>query len=289
MTLPRMGIGLPTFGPYAGPQAITTVAAAAERLGYHSVSVSERLLLPAGPEWSNDAGLPASHVWDPIEALTWAAASTTRVRVGTAVMIALFQPPIILARRLATLDALSGGRLDVGLGQGWLPEEFTATGVAMSRRGRGFEEYVAALRACWAPDPVQFEGARYQLPLSIVGPKPSGQLPIYIGAVARPAVERAARLADGFIGAVRTWADTRNEIGWYRDAGGIGPVVLRCAHPDREPVAFAANFVATALADLENAADVGAAEVHWDMNLASVPTEKQVELLEVLATKVSGG
>jgi alkanesulfonate monooxygenase SsuD/methylene tetrahydromethanopterin reductase-like flavin-dependent oxidoreductase (luciferase family) len=73
---PRPGISLPTFGPYAGPEAVATVASAAERIGFHSVSVSERLLLPAGPDWRNEARLPESYVWEPIEMLTWAAAHT---------------------------------------------------------------------------------------------------------------------------------------------------------------------------------------------------------------------
>src|SRR5262245_46198110 len=107
----RSGVNLPTFGPHAGPDAVLAVAAAAERLGLPAVSVSERLLLPADPAWPNEAGLPEWPVLDPIEALTFAAAHTRRVRLATGVVNALFQPPIVLARRLATLDVLSGGRV----------------------------------------------------------------------------------------------------------------------------------------------------------------------------------
>ena len=148
---PRIGVTLPTFGPHAGPEAIVTMARAADRLGLHSVAATERLLLPAGEGWDNAYGLPDAYVWEPIEVLTWAAAHTERVRLATGIVNALFQTPIVLARRLATLDRLSGGRLDVGLGQGWLPEEFVATGVPTDRRGRGFEDHLAAMRACWGP------------------------------------------------------------------------------------------------------------------------------------------
>ncbi|MFB7221272.1 LLM class flavin-dependent oxidoreductase [Streptomyces sp. NPDC056227] len=89
------------FGPYAGPEAVATVASAAERLGFHSVSVNERLLLPAGPDWRNEARPPESYVWKPIEMLTWAAAHTRRIRLATGIVNALFQPPVVPARRPA--------------------------------------------------------------------------------------------------------------------------------------------------------------------------------------------
>jgi alkanesulfonate monooxygenase SsuD/methylene tetrahydromethanopterin reductase-like flavin-dependent oxidoreductase (luciferase family) len=189
MDVPRIGVSLPHFGPYVGPDAITTVAQAADEFGFHAVSVSERLLLPVRPDWGNEAGLPVSHVWDPLELLTWAAAHTERVRVSTGIVNAVFQPPIVLARRLATLDQLARGRLDAGLGQGGggtaetsylIPEEFTAAGVPIGRRGSGFVEHVAAMRACWGPDPVEFHGDRYEIPRSVVGPKPyHGTIPLF--------------------------------------------------------------------------------------------------------------
>ena len=116
--VPRIGVSLPHFGPYAGPDAVVTVAQAAEQFGFHAVSASERLLMPVRQDWRNDAKLPESYAWDPLEMLTWAAACTERIRVSTGIVNAIFQPPIVLARRLATLDQLSRGRLDAGLGQG---------------------------------------------------------------------------------------------------------------------------------------------------------------------------
>jgi probable F420-dependent oxidoreductase len=291
MTMPRIGVSLPTFGPHAGPDAVVTVARAAERLGYHSVSASERLLLPATPGWRNEFGLPESAVFDPIEMLTWAAAHTTRVRLATAIVIPLFEPPIVLARRLATLDQLARGRVDVGLGQGWLPEEFVATGVPLRRRGAGFEDHVAALRACWGPDPVEHDGPWCRIPRAFVGPKPfNGTLPLLIGAASRPAVQRAARMGAGFISAMWDWEITRAELEWYRAAGGRGPVVLAMVRrwTADDPATVVASFVSTALADLDRAATLAADEVRWDLNLSDLDPRQQVDALEALAAALPG-
>jgi alkanesulfonate monooxygenase SsuD/methylene tetrahydromethanopterin reductase-like flavin-dependent oxidoreductase (luciferase family) len=90
-------------------------------------------------------------VYDPVETLTYVAALTSRITLGTSVLDALFQSPVILARRLATLDRFSGGRLIAGIGQGWVKQEFQAAGVSMKRRGAGFEEHLLAMRAVWVP------------------------------------------------------------------------------------------------------------------------------------------
>ncbi|MFQ6397671.1 TIGR03619 family F420-dependent LLM class oxidoreductase [Nocardia sp. KC 131] len=295
MNLPRIGVSLPYIDPYAAPDAVVTVAQAAERLGFHAVSASDRMLIPIGPHWNNDAGVPESHAWDSLEMLTWAAAHTRRIRVTTDIVNSIFQPPVILARRLATLDRLSGGRLDVGIGQGggtrlppfYIPEEFIAAGVPTSRRGAGFVEHIAAMRACWAPDPVEFHGEHYRIPLSTVGPKPCGStIPLFIGAITRHTIERAARIADGFVTTAVDWDDTRTHIRWYREAGGTGTVVVNAmpAHRDGQPSPRA--FTDAALSDLDRAAAVGADEMHIALHLLPCAPEQQVELLEALATEL---
>jgi alkanesulfonate monooxygenase SsuD/methylene tetrahydromethanopterin reductase-like flavin-dependent oxidoreductase (luciferase family) len=297
MNVPRIGVSLPHFGPYVGPDAVVTVARAAERFGFHAVSVSERLLMPVRPDWSNDAELPESHVWDPLEMLTWAAAHTRRIRVSTGIVNAIFQPPIVLARRLATLDQLSRGRLDAGLGQGGggtaetsylIPEEFVAAGVPVGRRGAGFVEHVAAMRACWGPDPVEFHGKRYQIPRSTVGPKPyAGTIPLFFGALVRSTIERAAQLGDGVVLVAVDWDETRTKIGWYRDAGGTGTVVLNTIPTYPDGKVTAAAFTDAVLADLDRAAAVGADEMHISMNLlVPVSPDQQAELLGALAAKL---
>jgi alkanesulfonate monooxygenase SsuD/methylene tetrahydromethanopterin reductase-like flavin-dependent oxidoreductase (luciferase family) len=297
MNVPRIGVSLPHFGPYAGPDAVVTVAQAAERFGFHAVSVSERLLMPVRPDWSNNAKLPESHVWEPLEMLTWAAACTRRIRVATGIVNAIFQPPIVLARRLATLDQLSRGRLDAGLGQGGggtaetsylIPEEFAAAGVPIRRRGSGFVEHVAAMRACWGPDPVEFHGKYYQIPRSMVGPKPyAGTIPLFFGPLVRSTVQRAAQLGDGVVLVALDWDETRTKIGWYRDAGGTGTVVLNTipSYPDGQVTEGA--FTDAVLADLDRAAAVGADELHTSLNLViPVSPDRQVELLGALAAEL---
>jgi alkanesulfonate monooxygenase SsuD/methylene tetrahydromethanopterin reductase-like flavin-dependent oxidoreductase (luciferase family) len=113
--------------------------------------------------------------------LTFVAARTRKVKLGTSVMSALFQNPVTLARRFATLDRLSDGRAIAGIGQGDFRDEFEAANIPIKRRGRGFEEFVKAMRAVWGPDPVSFTGDFYNIPESRIGPKPvqSGGIPMY--------------------------------------------------------------------------------------------------------------
>jgi probable F420-dependent oxidoreductase len=289
-TRPRVGVGLPVGGPHAGPAEIELVATAADRLGYSSVSLSERLLLPAGPGWTNDFGLPDFPFYDAVETLTWVAARTTRVGLRTDVILPLFQQPVVLARRLATLDHLSGGRLTVGVALGWLPEEFAATGVPLADRGHRFEDAVAALRACWGPDPVEHDGPYYRIPPAKIGPKPvRGQLDLHVGALAPAAVERAARIGDGFTVGFRNWDDTAAQIERYRAAGGDGAVVVRAGPmlADAEHATPPTTWTeGQFLDDLSRLATLGVDELIWDLNIVGVEPAHQVELLEKLAPEL---
>ncbi|MGA2664262.1 MAG: TIGR03619 family F420-dependent LLM class oxidoreductase [Nitrososphaerales archaeon] len=201
----EIGISLPTTGRDASPDVILRVAREAEESGFASVWVSDRLLRSAAPPGTTGQERPAPapgmgfRSFDPIETLSYVAARTERIKLGTSAIGALFQPPVILAKRLATLDQFSGGRVIAGLGQGWNPDEFAAAGVPMKRRGAGFEEYVSALRSVWGPDPVRFEGRFYRIAESEIGPKPlqRGGIPLILGASAPVSAERAGRIADG--------------------------------------------------------------------------------------------
>jgi probable F420-dependent oxidoreductase len=287
--LPRVGVGVPNFGPRASPEGVVAVATAAERLGFHSAWTFERLLLPQAPDGTNPYGLPDHNgsVYDPLETLTWVAAHTQRIGLGTLVMDALFQSPVILAKRMATLDRLSGGRLLAGIGQGWMPEEFDAAAVPMTRRGAGFEECIAAVRACWRPDPVEHNGRFYRIARSNIGPKPiDGRIPLLIGGTTRPAVERAARLGDGFAAVLLDWETLRMHLSWYRDAGGDGRVVLR-VNPDMidavQPRAPFTGPIASVVDDLALARNAGVDIVVWDLNMADLDADRHVEILEQLA------
>src|SRR5260370_193442 len=135
---------------------------------------------------------------EPIEMLRYGGESKKGVKLGKRIVNAPFQSPVLLARRFANLDRLSNGRVIAGLGQGWMPQEFATSNVSMKDRGKRVEEYIAALRAIWGPDPVSFEGNFYHIPASLINPKPvqKGGIPILMGFNTLAAVKRAARLAD---------------------------------------------------------------------------------------------
>jgi probable F420-dependent oxidoreductase len=196
-----MGFGLPVSGSWATPANMVGFARRAEELGYGSLWSFQRLLHPADGDW----GPMYRSVHDPLIALAYAAAVTERVRLGTAVVNAPFFSPIVLAKQLTTLDVVSAGRLDAGLGLGWSREEFAAAGVPYERRGARVAEFVAALRAIWADDPVEFAGEFYTVPPARVDPKPVQRPhpPVLLGGGADAALRRAGRIADGWISASR--------------------------------------------------------------------------------------
>ena len=205
----KLGFSLPTAGAWATPDNLVAVAREAESLGYHSLWVFQRLLYAIAPKndypplpgqpWPK----PFESVMDATVALSFAAAVTTRIRLGASVLIMPYYSPILLAKQLATLDVMSNGRLDVGLGVGWSRDEFEASGVPWEHRGRRCDEFLRCLDAIWTQDEVEFAGEFYRVPRSRVAPRPvqKPRPPITIGGYAGAAVvRRAVTLGDGFNG-----------------------------------------------------------------------------------------
>jgi probable F420-dependent oxidoreductase len=193
----KIGFGAPVSGAWATPENLASFAIRAEKAGYHSLWTFQRLLVPVG-----SAMEPVYHsVLDPMVALGFAAASTSRIRLGVAVVNLPYISPAVLAKQAAAVDILSGGRHDLGLGIGWMPEEFEAAGGSMERRGARAEEYVAVLRTLWADGVSRFKGEFYSVPASRVEPNPvqPGGPPILLGGTAAPALRRAGRLAEGWV------------------------------------------------------------------------------------------
>ena len=224
----KIGFGAPVSGAWATPENLAGFAARAEQAGYASLWSFQRLLVPDGSGMD-----PVYHsVLDPMAALAYAAAGTSRIRLGVAVVNLPFVSPAYLAKQAATVDILSGGRLDLGLGIGWMPEEFAATGAPMARRGARAAEYVAVLRELWADGRSEFSGEFYELPRSSVAPKPvqPGGPPILLGGLARPALERAGRIADGWVTSSRTDLS--------RIAEGVGVIRAAAAEAGRDPDAL---------------------------------------------------
>ncbi len=192
----QLGIHLPHIGRKAGPDSIRRAAMQAEELGFADVWVSEHIIVP------KDGGYPPSpNFWDPVLTLTWAAAVTKRVRLGTSVLVLPLRHPLPLAKELATLQNLSEGRLTLGAGVGWLEAEFNALGVPFKERGRRMDEGIAMMKAVWSQDPVTFD-AKW-IPAVIDGmraqPQPVVPIPIWIGGQSDAAIRRTLR-HDGWHG-----------------------------------------------------------------------------------------
>ena len=188
-------------GVWADPLSLTGFAMRAEELGYHGLWTFQRLL--AGDD--QDLAPVYRSVLDPLLALTYAAARTTDIRLGVAVINLPYLSPTYLAKQASTLDVLSGGRFDLGLGTGWSEVEFVATGSDPHPRGRRTEEYLQVLRTLFGGQHAAYDGEFYTLPPSVMAPPPvqPGGPPILLGGTADAALRRAGRVAEGWISSSR--------------------------------------------------------------------------------------
>ena len=296
----RLGIHIPHMGPQAGPEAITRVATAAETAGYETLWTSERLLFPVNPRTpyggSRDGSLPdvCRRVIDPLDALTFAAASTKTMGLGTSVLVMPFYNPVVLGRRLTSIDVLSGGRLRVGLGQGWSIDEFEAAGIDPKTRGRRADEFMQVLHAMWKDNPAEFKGKYYTLPKSHFDLRPVQQPhpPIYFAAFSPASMKRLAIYGDGWLPVVipvaamkQMWAgilSMAKEAG--RDTSKMEFVVRANTTVTDAPLGEGRRIFTGSRdeirADIAACRDIGAAEVAFDPAFDNV--DAFVGLLEML-------
>ncbi|GII57385.1 LLM class F420-dependent oxidoreductase [Planotetraspora thailandica] len=200
----EIGLALAQYGRFASLDSVRHVAREAESLGFASLWVGDRLMTPLAPKDrypGGDGTIPEAHrvFLDPIAVLSVAAAVTTRVRLGSSVLNACWYPPVLLARSLATVDQLSGGRLRAGLGLGWSSDEYAAVGVPWRSRGSRLDAVLDVLHAVWTADPVAYEDDRWAITPSHIFPKPAGRLPVYLSGFTPAALERVGRRADGWL------------------------------------------------------------------------------------------
>jgi probable F420-dependent oxidoreductase len=224
----RIGFGLPVSGAWATPENITAFATRAEQAGYASLWTFQRLLVPEAATMD-----PVyQSVLDPVAAMSYAAAVTSRIRLGVAVLNVPYVSPGYLAKQAASVDVLSRGRLDLGLGLGWMPEEFALTGGSMERRGARLAEYIQVLRTLWGDQPAEFGGEFYQVPRGTTLPPPvqAGGPPILVGGTAEPALRRAGRIADGWV--------TSSRADLTRIASSIAVVRTAAGESGRDPDAI---------------------------------------------------
>ena len=275
----QLGFGAPVSGAWATPQNLASFATRAEAAGYASLWSFQRLLIPQGSEMD-----PVyQSVLDPMAVLSYAAAVTSRIRLGVAIVNAPFVPPAYLAKQAASLDVLSAGRHDLGLGIGWMPEEFALTGATMARRGARTAEFIQVLRTLWAAGGSAFSGEFYEIPAGIQAPAPvqPGGPPILLGGLARPALERAGRIADGWITSSRTdLSRVGGLVAIVREsaqAAGRDPAALRIicrgvvragpeqAGKDGRRVPLSGSY-AQIREDAQSLADQGVTELFYDLN-----------------------
>jgi len=188
----QVGIHLPQYGRVSGPEAVTRAARHAEQLGFAGLWVSDHVVQPAAQDY------PSPHLFDPLVTLTWAAAVTRTIGLGTSVLVVPQHPLLELANTLASLDALSGGRLTVGVGVGWSAGEYAALGQDFHQRGDRLDEALALWRTVWNDDPASFHGATVDFDDLRVLPKPAHHIPFWIGGSGPRAERRAVEHGDGF-------------------------------------------------------------------------------------------
>ena len=259
----QIGFGIPVSGSWATPGNIVEVARKAEALGYASLWSFQRVLTSAARVTAVSAYL---------------AAVTEQIRIGIAIVNLPFYAPIVLAKTLTSIDLLSEGRLDAGLGLGWNPDEFAAAGVPMERRGARAEDFIACLRAIWTQDPVEHHGEFYDVPRGYVDPKPAQRPhpPILLGGSAEPALRRVGRMSEGWISASRfeaakvpaaieTIREAAREAG--RDPADLRVVIrgsVKVREADEEtPLTGTVEKIKR---DMAAYADAGATELFVDLN-----------------------
>jgi probable F420-dependent oxidoreductase len=202
----KFGVMFANVGPMGTAEGAVAIAQAAEANGIESLWTVEHTVVPAGYEsaypYSPSGRMPGpedSPIPDPLIWLAFVAAATSTIRLGTGILILPQRNPVTLAKEVATLDQLSGGRVELGIGVGWLAEEFEAIGVPFSERGKRTDDHIAALRALWTQSPATHEGAYSSFRDVYSHPQPAqAKLPIVVGGHSEAAARRAGRLGDGF-------------------------------------------------------------------------------------------
>ena len=294
----RLGLRLPQRLGVDLQHDVVEAARTAEAAGYASLWTYERLLFPETPaepyaELPNVPWPKASRqTADPLAVLTAAAVATEKVRLGTSVLVAALHTPVQLAKALATIDQISGGRMIAGMGTGWATDELQATGATRADRGRFLDETLDVFDAVWGPDPVTFRGPRVVVDNASVLPKPVSKIPVMLGgggsnlgrSTSSKAVQRIAKRADGWLPLLTTpgpagaaelrasWDRIRemaSECG--RDTSRMEMVVVgnvtftdRPAGPDRSAFVGTLDQI---MDDVRTAEEAGADELIVDLNL----------------------
>jgi probable F420-dependent oxidoreductase, Rv2161c family len=211
----KFGLIFANVGPLGRPENAAELGRICEENGIESVWTVEHVIVPSGYAseypYSRDGRMPGGDdapMPDPLMWLTWVGAHTTRLRLATGILILPQRNPVVLAKEVATLDCLTGGRVTLGVGIGWLQEEFDAIGVPFAERAARTDEHIEVMRALWSGAAVDFDGAFTTLRGANSFPHPvQSPLPIVIGGHTQAAARRAGRLGDGFFPGKGDWSE----------------------------------------------------------------------------------
>lgn len=284
----RFGVAIPQAGPFVDVDVQRAVAAALEELGFDSLWVSDHVVVPAGERYIPEV------IHEPLALLAWLAAATSRATLGVSVLILPYRDPVFTAKFLGSVDVLSEGRLVLGVGAGWLKEEFGALSASYEERGPVTDEYLKVIRNLWETDTSSFSGRWKRYEDLRLFPKRagsrSGPIPIVVGGNAPVSIRRAAELGDGWHPINQSPDQLARSVADYRAAceragRPPGPVVLRhmpggrTAPEGREPLTGSPD---------EQADDLRAYEAAGlDELVLSLGARTPEALLEVLGTFIT--
>lgn len=188
------GLNLPNYSNLGNRESTVAIAEKAEELGYSSLWTSDHILIPANlPE-------PFGNLLETFTTLSYLAARTETIRLGTGILVLPQRDPLLVAKQAATVHHLSGGRFALGLGVGWIAQEYSFLRTDFGSRGRLADEYIAAIRVLFESDHPAFHGEHINFSEALFSPRPSVPIPIVIGGSSQPALRRAAGLGDGWYG-----------------------------------------------------------------------------------------
>lgn len=276
----RFGVALPQAGPFLSPEVQQRLAGELETLGFDSLWVSDHVIVPAGERY-----IPET-MHEPLALLAWLAARTSRVTLGISVLILPYRDPVFTAKFLSSVDVLSGGRLVLGIGAGWLQAEFEALSADFERRGAVTDEYLRVIRNLWETETSSFEGPTKRYRDMRMFPKQApdrvGTIPILVGGNQAPSVRRAAELGDGWHPINLGPGEVATGIAGYRaacDRFGRTPGTVNLRHmpggrtvPEGSPLSGSAEQQA---GDVRAYADAGLDEL-----MLSLPARSPDELLD---------
>lgn len=237
----RLGAKVPNSGPLPAKLGIGRMAATLEDAGFESLWTSDHVVMPRSVTSRYPFSAEGEITWnvdspwyDAVVTVALMAAATMRCEVGVAVLILPLRHPVVFAKQVASIDALYPGRVALGVGAGWLAEEFEALDVPFDSRGRRLEEWISLLRACWTGSPGEFRGKHYTLPSGVVcQPTPARSTPLLVGGMSGPALRRAGAVGDGWLALQRASAIDVGSL-----ASAVGKVRQAAERAGRDPAAL---------------------------------------------------